>query len=68
LDLGHFFSFFIFYRVDRTPWTGISPSQGMYLHTGQHKHRINAHRHPCFEWDSNQRSQCFSRRRQSFWS
>jgi hypothetical protein len=22
---------------------GISPSQGRYLHTGQHKHRINAH-------------------------
>jgi hypothetical protein len=26
---------------------GISPSQGRYLHTGQHKHRLNAHRHPC---------------------
>jgi hypothetical protein len=26
---------------------GISPSQGRYLHTGQHKHRINAHRHVC---------------------
>jgi hypothetical protein len=24
----------------------ISPSKGPYLHTGQHKHRINAHRHP----------------------
>jgi hypothetical protein len=24
---------------------GISPSQGSYLHTGQHKHRINAHKH-----------------------
>jgi hypothetical protein len=35
----------------------ISPSQGRYLHTGQHKHRINAHGHPCFEWDSNPRSQ-----------
>jgi hypothetical protein len=23
---------------------GISPSQGRYLHTGQHKHRINAHK------------------------
>jgi hypothetical protein len=34
---------------------GISPSQGRYLHTGQHKHRINAHRHPCLEWDSNPR-------------
>jgi hypothetical protein len=26
---------------------GISPSQGSYLHAGQHKHKINAHRHPC---------------------
>jgi hypothetical protein len=40
---------------------GISPLQGRYLHTGQHKHRINAHRHPCFKWDSNPRSQCFER-------
>jgi hypothetical protein len=32
----------------------ISPSQGRYLHTKQHKHRINAHRHSCLEWDSNQ--------------
>jgi hypothetical protein len=23
------------------------------LHTGQHKHRTNAHRHPCTKWDSN---------------
>jgi hypothetical protein len=28
---------------------GISPSQGRYLHTGQHKHRINANRHSCLE-------------------
>jgi hypothetical protein len=28
---------------------GISQSQGMYLHTEQHKRRINAHRHPCLE-------------------
>jgi hypothetical protein len=28
---------------------GISPSQDRYLHTGQHKHRINAHRHTCLE-------------------
>jgi hypothetical protein len=34
---------------------GISPSQVRYLHTGQHKHRINAHRHPCLEWDSSPR-------------
>jgi hypothetical protein len=44
---------------------GISLSQGRYLHTGQHKHRINAHTHPCLKWDSNPRSQCLSRRRQA---
>jgi hypothetical protein len=27
-------------------------------YTEQHRHRINAHRHPCHEWDSNPRSQC----------
>jgi hypothetical protein len=42
----------------------ISPSQGRYLHTGQHKHRINAHRHPCLEWDSNPRSRFLRGRRQ----
>jgi hypothetical protein len=43
---------------------GISLSQGLYLHTGQHKHRINAHRHPCLEWNLNPRFQCSSGRRQ----
>jgi hypothetical protein len=33
-----------------------SPSQGRYLSTGQHKHRINAHKHPCPEWDSSPRA------------
>jgi hypothetical protein len=46
LYLGRFFSFLILYTVGRTPWTWISPSQGRYLHTEQHKHRINAHKHP----------------------
>jgi hypothetical protein len=41
----------------------ISPSQGRYLHTGQCKQVINAHRHPCIEWDSNPRSQRPSERR-----
>jgi hypothetical protein len=40
---------------------GISQSQGRYLHTGQHKRRINAHRHQCLKWYSNPRSQCFER-------
>jgi hypothetical protein len=39
---------------------GISPSQGPYLHREQHRHRINAHRHPCLEWDSTLPSQCSS--------
>jgi hypothetical protein len=37
----------------------ISPPQGRYLHTGQHKHR-----HPCLVWDSNPRSQRSSKGRQ----
>jgi hypothetical protein len=51
------------YTVGRTPWTEDQPVEGHYLHIGQHKHRINAHRHPCLEWDSNPRSQCLSGRR-----
>jgi hypothetical protein len=39
---------------------GISSSQGRHLHTGQHKHRKNAHRHPCLEWDWNPRSELSS--------
>jgi hypothetical protein len=31
LDLGPFFSFLTLYTVGRTPWKGISPSQGRYL-------------------------------------
>jgi hypothetical protein len=30
---------------------GISPSQGLYLHPEQNKHRIKAAKHPCLEWD-----------------
>jgi hypothetical protein len=43
---------------------GISPTQGLYLHTGQHMHRKNADTHPCLEWDSSPRSQCSNGRRQ----
>jgi hypothetical protein len=38
---------------------GISPSQGRY----PYKHRINTHKHPCLEWDSNPWSQCPRERR-----
>jgi hypothetical protein len=61
LDLGSFFSFLILYIVGRTLWTGISPSRGRY--TGQHKHKINAQRHPCLKRDSTPRPQCSSGRR-----
>jgi hypothetical protein len=42
---------------------GSALSQSRYLHTEYHKHRINAHRHPCLEWDSNARRLCSSGRR-----
>jgi hypothetical protein len=57
-----FFQFLKIYTVGLLG-RGISPSQGHYLHTEQHKHRINAHRHPCLGWNSNPRSQCSSGRR-----
>jgi hypothetical protein len=42
----------------------ISRSQGRYLHTGQHKHKINVYRHSYFKWDSNPWSRCLSGRGQ----
>jgi hypothetical protein len=45
LGPGPFFSFVISLTQTVGPLGRvISPSQGRYLHTGQHKHRINAHR------------------------
>jgi hypothetical protein len=65
LGLDRFFSFVIFFtQTVGLLGRGISPSQGRYLDTEQHKHRINEHSHPCLEWDSNPRSQCSSERRQ----
>jgi hypothetical protein len=32
----------------------VSVLRSGYRHTGQYKHRINAHRHIRIEWDSNQ--------------
>jgi hypothetical protein len=43
VDLGRFFSFLIYTQLVGLLGRGISPSQGRYLHTEQHKHRINAH-------------------------
>jgi hypothetical protein len=64
LDTGRYFSILIYTQSVGLLGQGISPSQGCYLHTEQHKHRITAHRHPCLEWDSNPRSQRSSDRRQ----
>jgi hypothetical protein len=63
VDLRRFFSYLIYTQSIGLLTRGISPSQGRYLHTEQQKHRINARRHPCLEWDSNPRSQCSSGRR-----
>jgi hypothetical protein len=63
-DLGCFFSFLIYTKSVGILGRAISPSQGLHLHTEQHKHRINAHRHQCLVWDSNPRSQCSSEPRQ----
>jgi hypothetical protein len=59
LDLGRSFTFLILYTVGRTPWTGDQPVARP-LRTERHKHRINAHSHPCLDWDWNLRSQCSS--------
>jgi hypothetical protein len=64
LDLDHFFSFLNLYTVGRILGRGISPSQGRYIHTEQHKHTINAHGHPCLKWNLIPRSRCSSGRRQ----
>jgi hypothetical protein len=45
----------------------ISSSQGLYLNTRQHKHRINIHthtKHPCLMLDSNPQSRLPSEQRQ----
>jgi hypothetical protein len=64
VDLGRFFSFLTYTQSIGLLWRGISPSQSRYIHTEQHKHRINAHGQPRLEWDSNPRSQCSIGRRQ----
>jgi hypothetical protein len=54
---GLFFSFvIIFTKSVGLLGRVISPSQGRYLHTGQHKHRIHAYRHLCLQWESYPRS------------
>jgi hypothetical protein len=53
-----FFTFLIYTQSVGILGRGISPSQGRYLHTEQHKCRINAYRYPCLEWDWSKRSPC----------
>jgi hypothetical protein len=55
--------FLILCTIGRTPWTVDRASEGRYLHTEQHKDRINIHRHPCLEWNLNPRSHPSSERR-----
>jgi hypothetical protein len=58
LGPGLFFSSVIYF-TQTVGFLGrmISPSQGRHLHTGQHKHIMNAHTNiHIFEWNSNQRS------------
>jgi hypothetical protein len=60
LGLGHFFSFLTYTQLVRLLGRVISPSQGHYLHTQKHKHRMNSqtsmpqmafeHTIPVFEW------------------
>jgi hypothetical protein len=64
LDRGRFFSSLICTQSVGLLGRVICPSQGRYVHTEQHKHGINAHRHPCIEWDSNPRSSLSKERRQ----
>jgi hypothetical protein len=64
VDLSRFFNFLIYTQSTvGLLGRGISPSQGRYLYTEQHKHRINAHRHLCLGWASNPRFQCSNGRR-----
>jgi hypothetical protein len=44
------FSFVILYVAGRTPWTGISPSQGHYLHTDIHTSSGVQPLTPAFQW------------------
>jgi hypothetical protein len=61
--LAHFLISWSLTESARPLGRGISPSEGRYLHTGQHKHKIKAHRPPCLKRDSNPLTQCLSGRR-----
>jgi hypothetical protein len=63
VGLDRFFGSFIYTQSIVLLGRRISLLQGRYLHTKQHKHRINAHTNLCLEWDSNPRPQCSIGRR-----
>jgi hypothetical protein len=51
------FSFVIIYTISRSPWTVNQPvTEPLPTHMTAQR-RINTHRHPCVEWDSNARPQ-----------
>jgi hypothetical protein len=56
------FQFLNLYTAGRTPWTGHQPVARPLPTYRTTQYRINAHGHPCLEWDSNTRSQCSSGR------
>jgi hypothetical protein len=58
LDLGRF------YTVGRTPWKEDQPVPRPLPTLRTRQNRINAHRHPCLEWNSNPQSQRLGGRRQ----
>jgi hypothetical protein len=63
-----FFSFLILYTDGRTTWTSDQlVAKPIPAHRTTTQNRINAHRHPCFEWDSNTRLQCSSGRTGGTW-
>jgi hypothetical protein len=59
------FQFLNLYTVSRTPWAG-NRLVARPLPTHRRTNRINAHRHPCLEWNSNPRFQFSSWRRLLF--
>jgi hypothetical protein len=63
LDIGSFFNFLIYTYSVGLFGQEMSPSQGRYSHTEQHKQNKRTW-HPFLEWDSSPRSQCSSERRQ----
>jgi hypothetical protein len=62
VDFGLIFSFLIYTQSVGLLGRAISLSQGRYLYTQKHEDRINAHRYPHLEWESNPRSLLLSER------